>query len=203
VFLLKPRKETGMTMSADASFVIAAPLRGAADRSARSNPPVKSPCRLLDSSNGSILCGSSRKFWSLGENIMNNGFGGTRKGSAHGSGNGRLVGWLVSYGLDAKGASFEIRSGRSFVTSESSTDGLRMIAVEDSSISAPHLALSATPKHRVMVQDIFSETGSYLCRSGDRDEKRIDGPTEVSHGDWLRVGENTRFQVCLIDGPGK
>ena len=114
----------------------------------------------------------------------------------------RLVGWLVSYGLDELGATHEIRSGRSFVASEDSGPG-RVMAVIESSISSPHLAIKATPRHRVMVQDIFSDHGSFITRADNNKEYPITGPTEIKHGDWIRVGQNVRFQVCIIDGPNR
>lgn len=112
----------------------------------------------------------------------------------------RLVGWLVSYSADELGAAHEIRSGRSFISSQESGPD-RVMAVVDSTVSAPHLALKATPKHRVMVQDIFSDHGSYIVRGDSQKEYPITGPTEIKHGDWIRVGQKIRFQVCLIDGP--
>lgn len=112
----------------------------------------------------------------------------------------RLVGWLVSFGIEESGFSYEIRAGRCFVGS-AKQDGLRILTVDESSVSTPHLAMKASAKHRVMVQDVFSEHGSFITRDGKTKEELISGPTELRHGDWLRVGKNTRFQVCLIDGP--
>lgn len=113
----------------------------------------------------------------------------------------RLIGWLISYAMDDDGFSYEIRAGRTLVGSEEQP-GARLFAIEDTTISAPHLAVKATAKHRVMIQDIFSEHGSFITREGNSDEQLVTGPTELKHGDWLRVGKNSRFQVCLIDGPG-
>ena len=110
----------------------------------------------------------------------------------------RLVGWLVSYGLDSKGAAFEIRAGRLFVSSAASSD-VRTIEISENSVSAPHLAVSASTKHQVLIQDIFSEHGTYITKFGTDKEQKISGPTTLNHGDWLRVGEKTKFQVCLID----
>ena len=112
----------------------------------------------------------------------------------------RLVGWLVSYEMDNKGKSFEIRAGRSLLSSDNAQDK-RVITVRESSIAAPHTALSASPRHKVMVQDIFSESGTYLTKAASGKELEVQGPTELEHGDWLRIGDKTRFQVCLIDGP--
>lgn len=112
----------------------------------------------------------------------------------------RLVGWLVSYDLDSKGKTFEIRAGRSLLSSDNSGDR-RVITVRENSISSPHMAMSASSRHKVMIQDIFSEFGTYITKSDSGKEIEVRGPTELEHGDWLRVGEKTRLQVCLIDGP--
>ncbi len=112
----------------------------------------------------------------------------------------RLVGWLVSFEMDARGKSFEIRAGRSLLSSETGKDK-RVITVQDDSISSPHVALSASTRHKVMVQDIFSDFGTYITKGNSGKESEVHGPTELEHGDWLRIGEKTRLQVCLIDGP--
>jgi hypothetical protein len=117
-------------------------------------------------------------------------------------GENRLIGWLISYAMDDKGASYELRSGRYLLTSQDTEDE-RTIMVEEESISAPHLAMSASPKHVLVVQDIFSDHGTFVRRADATQEIPVTGPTEINHGDWLRIGEKTRFQVCLIDGPGR
>ena len=115
--------------------------------------------------------------------------------------NDRLIGWLVSYGLDEKGLSHEIRAGRSIISSQKSNSNHDM-SIRDKAISAPHLAFKASSDHRVFIQDIFSDNGSYITRFGEYEEAPIDGTLEVGHGDWIRLGNNTRFQVCLIDDSG-
>ena len=112
----------------------------------------------------------------------------------------RLVGWLVSYEMDAKGRAFEIRAGRSMLSSENAQDK-RVISVREQTVSSPHAALSASTRHKVMIQDIFSEFGTFLSRGNSSKEVEVNAPTELEHGDWLRIGERTRLQVCLIDGP--
>lgn len=115
--------------------------------------------------------------------------------------NNRLIGWLVSYGLDEQGFSYEIRAGLSFVSANEMGE-FRLLSLEDKSVSSPHAAMKACPKHTLRVQDIFSEHGSYILRDGETEESIIDGATEVRHGDWIRFGDSTRFQVCLINGAG-
>ena len=112
--------------------------------------------------------------------------------------NSRLVGWLVSYGLDSLGAAYEIRAGRLLISSTPASD-VRTISVAESSVSAPHVAVSASAAHQVLIQDIFSAHGTFITKSGADKEQRVTGPTPLHHGDWLRIGDKMRFQVCLID----
>ncbi len=125
---------------------------------------------------------------------LNNAKGGTSSGN-------RLVGWLVSYEMDKMGKAFEIRAGRTLISAENGKG--RFITVADTQLSSPHMAISASQKHRVLVQDIFSDDGSFLTRSDADKESPINSPIEVGHGDWIRVGAKTRFQVCLIDMPAR
>lgn len=124
--------------------------------------------------------------------------------SAHQRGNqsGRLIGWLVSYVLDQKGKSFEIRAGRTFISGKE-IPGERQINLDLKDLATAHVVLNASPRHKVVVQDCFSPTGSYLVRNGREQAEQISGPMEISHGDWIRLGGQFRFQVCLIDGPGR
>jgi len=111
----------------------------------------------------------------------------------------KLVGWLVSFGLDAAGEYFELRSGRTLISANNSNDN-STITLSENSVSSPHMAVSASASHKLLIQDIFSRHGTYITKSDDKEETRLEGPTQVEHGDWIRIGQNTRFQVCLIDG---
>ena len=114
----------------------------------------------------------------------------------------RLIGWLVSYALDSQGKAFELRSGR-YLISRKGLEAESTITLDGQDISSPHLAMHASQKHVLMVQDIFSETGSFLRKASGGEEAKITGPVKLEHGDWLRIGGTTRFQVCLIDGTGR
>lgn len=115
---------------------------------------------------------------------------------------GRLVGWLISFGISDQGVAYEIRSGRTFLGSrEDGTDSA--IVVAESSIDSPHLAIKASQKHRIHVQDVFSRAGSFIRRGSSEQETRLQGPIELEHGDWIRVGNEVRFQVCLIEATGR
>ena len=114
----------------------------------------------------------------------------------------RLIGFLISYADDKAGRHHELRVGRTLIgDGEANVD--RTLGLSDDTISAPHLALNARESHELIVQDIFSDHGTYLLKSGTDNEIRLSGPTPVNHGDWIRVGKHRRFQVCLIDGRRK
>lgn len=128
---------------------------------------------------------------------MNNGLGNTTDRKL-----GRLVGWLISFGLSDRGVAYEIRSGRTFLGSKD-TQAEGTIVVSDSTVDSPHLAIKASQKHRVHIQDVFSRSGSFIRRGNSELEMRLEGPTELEHGDWIRVGNDIRFQVCLIELAGR
>ncbi len=111
----------------------------------------------------------------------------------------QLMGWLVSYGLDERGVSFELRTGRSFVTADRAASG-RTVTIADRTVSSPHAAILVSREQPVLLQDVFSEQGTFLMRSGAGDEVRVTGPVELGHGDWVRFGKTVRFQVCLVNG---
>lgn len=115
----------------------------------------------------------------------------------------RLIGWLVSYEMDSMGKAYEIRTGRTFIGSDDIAPDQNFIALADETICSMHSAMNASPRHRVVVQDIFSEHGTFLSRAGSNSEKPVNGPIELEHGDWIRIGNKIRFQLCLIDAPVK
>lgn len=132
---------------------------------------------------------------------------------SEGSKTGRIVGWLVSYGLDSNGAAFELRTGRTFLSSTTllpagqngnvPEETQRCIIVKEDGVSSLHLALLATADHKLFIQDIFSEHGTFITKADADEETRLSGTVNAVHGDWIRVGEKIRFQVCLIDGRRK
>ncbi len=129
---------------------------------------------------------------------MNNKFSKSSNDSANQS---RLVGWLVSYALDELGFSYPIMAGKSFI-GKANCNNHPTLTVNDKSIETPHFVIKANTKHQVFAEDILSDAGSYLQHE-DETEERITGTVELKHGDWIRIGNNTKFQVCLIDGPTK
>jgi hypothetical protein len=111
---------------------------------------------------------------------------------------GKLIGWIVSYQLNKKGAAFELREGRTLLGKDNEIKDA--ISFKDRNMSSPHLAILAEPETPLRVQDIFSQDGSFLTKGNSDNEIVIKGTTELEHGDWIRVGQSTRFQICLLSG---
>lgn len=111
-----------------------------------------------------------------------------------------LLGWLVSYDLDPAGAYFELHKGKTLI-SKDRIGVCPEILLPSQEISSPHMAIKANALGEVFVQDIFSEEGSFVkLRNSRTKEQAVNGFVRVKHGDWIRLGKNTKFQVCLIDG---
>ena len=114
----------------------------------------------------------------------------------------RLVGWLVSYALDTSGCAFEIRTGRTFVSTSQLGYNITII-LNENTLSNPHMLINASAKQKVLIQDLFSERGTFIKKEGNQEEVKVSAPVELRHGDWLRIGDELRFQVCLISGTTK
>ena len=115
----------------------------------------------------------------------------------------KLIGWLVSYQNSDRGSYYEIREGRSFIANGGVT-GERIIAIDDATLSNPHTVIQASSDFRLELQDVFTKAGTFIRKSGASQETALHGgPTELEHGDWVRIGEQTKFQVCLINGGSK
>ena len=111
----------------------------------------------------------------------------------------KLIGWLVSYQNNDRGCYYELRSGKVFVGG-GVIEGERVISLDNKEFSTPHAVLSASTDHTLVVQDVFSDSGTFFRRSGTADEIEVHGPVSLEHGDWIRFGDTLRFQVCIADG---
>ena len=116
------------------------------------------------------------------------------------AGDGTLVGWLVSFGGDRRGSAIEIRSGRFFVGRQRlrSTD----LILSDETVSTPHCLVNASPGEGLMVQDLMSERGTSVRKSGSPNFTNCGEPVKLQHGDWIRFG-NFEVMVCLIPSQGR
>ncbi|MCB0322879.1 MAG: FHA domain-containing protein [Bdellovibrionales bacterium] len=108
---------------------------------------------------------------------------------------GDLVGWFVTYGPDARGASVEVRSGRFFIGRQK----LRQydMVIGDTAISTPHCLVSASVGEGIRIQDLMSEQGTFIKKRGRDSFVRVEDVVSVEHGDTLRFGAY-EVLVCLV-----
>lgn len=111
------------------------------------------------------------------------------------AGEGSLVGWLVSYAGDRRGTAIELRSGKFFVGRQRLRGSDLVLA--DESISTPHCLVNAVAGEGLMIQDLMSERGTAVRKSGSQNFVNCSEPVKLQHGDWLRFG-NYEVMVCLI-----
>ena len=105
---------------------------------------------------------------------------------------GHLVGWLVNFSQNEKGAGLEIRSGRFFIGNQRLRDG--DIVISDSAVSTPHCLVQAT-RGSFQVQDLMSEQGTFVKRRGTDSFVSVVNPIKLAHGDILRLGS---YEVTVI-----
>ncbi len=107
---------------------------------------------------------------------------------------GVLVGWLVNFASDPKGESSELRSGKFFVGRQQ----LRKhdMVLDRDGVSTPHCMVSVADG-QMQVQDLMSERGTYIQRSGSDSFDEISDIAEIEHGDRLKIGDY-EVMVCLL-----
>lgn len=110
-------------------------------------------------------------------------------------GEGKLVGWLVSFGDSAQGVSTEIRAGRFFLGRQRLRGNDFIIPHQ--SISTPHCMIVAGGTDSLVIQDLMSEGGTQLRRAGESSFSPITNAINVQHGDWVRFGQYEAM-VCLL-----
>ena len=102
------------------------------------------------------------------------------------SGKGRLVGWLVSYGLDPKGKAFPLHEGRQSLGRGKAND----ICIDDTQLSKEH-AIILYRNGRFIFEDKLSTNGSNV------NGRETIGQIELHHGDVLEMGRNTFIFVTI------
>lgn len=107
---------------------------------------------------------------------------------------GTLVGWLVNYSTNSKGVAFELRVGRRFIGRQALRND--DLVIQDSAVSTPH-SLIHVEKGQVVIQDLMSETGTFVKVQNGNEFVRKDASTKLQHGDVLKLG-SYELVVCLI-----
>ncbi|MCC6933395.1 MAG: FHA domain-containing protein [Deltaproteobacteria bacterium] len=113
---------------------------------------------------------------------------------------GRLIGWLVTYLSDFRGAPIEIREGRFFIGGAKLRDTDLVLA--DESLSVPHCLVKAEGKDGLVMQDLMSEKGTFIKRQGASAYEAITMPTVIEHGDWIKFGDY-ELMACIVPSDGR
>jgi hypothetical protein len=112
-----------------------------------------------------------------------------------------LVGFLVSYDNSLTGESFELRVGRTIVSSDTPSGGGLVLLLKDPTVSSMHAVIKATESLSIIIVDQLSEHGTFVKVASEEQERQIDGSmVELQHGDRIRFGERT-FYVCSLNFP--
>lgn len=107
---------------------------------------------------------------------------------------GDLIGWFVSFEKD-HGEATEIRAGRFFVGSERVKD--TDLVIDENSISTPHCLISANREGGMRIQDLMSEQGTFVRKSGKKNFVQCSEAVELEHGDFLKLGQY-EVMVCIV-----
>lgn len=114
-----------------------------------------------------------------------------------------LVGFLVSYDHNPRGAYVELRAGRLMVSNQREASGSCLV-IPHASISPMHAIMRVAAGGVLQVLDQLSESGTRVVHAGSEGEEFLSGEkANLGHGDVLYFGER-KFHVCLVmvDGEG-
>ena len=110
-----------------------------------------------------------------------------------------LVGFLVTYDHDPKGAYVELRQGRLMVSNQREESGSCLVLLGES-ISPMHAIMRVATGGIVQVLDQLSEAGTRVRHIGQPEEEFLSGEkSTLSHGDIVFFGDR-KFHVLLVVG---
>jgi hypothetical protein len=108
-----------------------------------------------------------------------------------------LVGFLVTYDHDTRGAYVELRQGRLMVSNQREESGSCFV-VAGESVSPMHAIMRVAADGVVQVLDQLSEAGTRVKHIGQSDEEFLSGEkSTLSHGDIVFFGDR-KFHVLLV-----
>jgi hypothetical protein len=109
-----------------------------------------------------------------------------------------LVGFLVSFQNSPFGEAFEIREGRTIISSDLPTAGGSVLLIEDPSVGSMHAVIKAESAGTLVLLDQLSETGTFVRKFESEQEEELAGDRmTIDHGDMVRFGSRT-FRVSLL-----
>lgn len=108
--------------------------------------------------------------------------------------NGRLFGWLVSFDKP-EGNAIELREGKFFITGSQLKK--HDLVISGKNLSTPHVMVSISRDQGFRVQDLMSESGTFVRRRSSQSYEREEGVVTLDHGDWVKFG-NAEFVVAIV-----
>ena len=107
-----------------------------------------------------------------------------------------LIAWFINF-ENPNGEATEIREGRFFISGSKVKES--DMVIRDKNLSSPHCLVKAEGSG-VMVQDLLSDEGTCIKKSGSTDYKALEVATVIENGDFLKLGD---FEVMLCLLPDK
>lgn len=111
-----------------------------------------------------------------------------------GESSGRIFGWLVSFDRP-EGNAIELREGKFFITGSQLKKHDLVIAGKN--LSTPHVMVSIGREQGFRVQDLMSESGTFVRRRTSQSYEKEEGVVTIDHGDWVKFG-NAEFVVAIV-----
>jgi predicted component of type VI protein secretion system len=99
---------------------------------------------------------------------------------------GRLIGWLVTFRVNADGTDYRLRAGRNVVGANPSCD----IVVDDEAVSGVHASI-VYRNGRCMIKDELSSNGTFV------NGVEVQEPRPLQSYDEIRVGNTTLTFIAV------
>jgi len=112
--------------------------------------------------------------------------------------NSMLLGFMVSFDENPYGEAFEIREGRTIVSSDLPMSGGTVLLIEDPSVGSMHAVLKAESDGTLILLDQLFETGTFVRTQGGEEQQLSGDRAIIKHGDMVRFGSRS-FKVSLLD----
>jgi len=109
-----------------------------------------------------------------------------------------LLGFMVSFDENPYGEAFEIREGRTIVSSDLPMSGGTVLLIEDPSVGSMHAVLKADGNGTLILLDQLSESGTFVRANGEEEQQLSGDRAIIKHGDMVRFGCRS-FKVSLLD----
>jgi len=107
-----------------------------------------------------------------------------------------LLGFMVSFDTDPYGEAFELREGRTIISSDLPRNGGRVVLIEDPSVASMHAVIKADAD-KIILLDQLSECSTVVIRQGQEDLELSGDREELTNGDIVKFGDRS-FKICLV-----